>query len=106
MNNGIQKTVGIVTHKGTLWGGGIVSTILALYTGYQQVGVPAMDRVLIELNGMEDNQEINNKLLQEKITWMKVQLKADHPDLDVDSLFEEIAKDDWWHDKEKSKHGE
>jgi len=99
MNNKVQKTLDVASHKYSIRSYIGLAVSLLGYVGYDQVGAPAMDKVLIELNDMEDNQEINNHVAKEHTKWIIANILVNNPKVNLDSIYKEADLFLYWRSK-------
>lgn len=95
-----------VTDKKTLWSAGTLTSLLTLYAGYQQVGVPAMAGIENHVIEMKNNQTIHTTTVEdvyditEKVYIAQMtELYLKYPQSKVDSLLERVSKDVFWENR-------
>lgn len=92
----MSKAKDIITHKASI--GGTAITVLSLlgYGGYQQFVPEIKDKIAIKLDQVENRQEEQLELTKELIFSIKTKTILDHPGKNVDSVYKEIVKEDFW----------
>ena len=103
----MNKVKGIVTHKASLWSGGLFTAFLTAYTGYQQVGAPLGEKLVghvVEVKNLQNLHidgmtELGDKI-EELIILQEVEiLLTKDPRADVDSLIKHITFERYWSDR-------
>jgi len=103
MNRTAQKTWDVAKHKGTLWSGGTVITLIGMFIGYDKVGAPAMDvlstsvnDILVSMKSGEVRENIiikqNERLLDYQELRTRLEFRAD----DIQAVKTEMAIEKEW----------
>ena len=87
----MSKVKDIATHKASVWTYISGALITALYSGYQTVGAPITDKLLIEVNLIKAEQEKYIKLSEEIILNQRIDLGLRFPESLIDSMKKEIV---------------
>jgi len=86
-----QKIIDVAKHKRSIRTYIVTGIITAFYGGYQKVGVPITDKLLIEINLMQAERKENRKLSEEIILNQRIDLGLRFPKSLIDSMKKEVV---------------
>ncbi len=91
-----EKLINAATHKISIWG--YVATALSLlgYGGVQKIGIPASDKLAIEVNHIQEKQDEYIKRTEDVILILKVDMRLRFPEYMIDSMTKQVAFEMFW----------